>query len=377
MKKISLFVILIGISCGMLSGCGPSLVASIEDITQEKQFENWLDVYQYHSVSVPGLLPYPRVGTIAFDKLFSNTSTAVGLSKNDSFIVTAEVDFLGDCNDLLKIRNKFVKVTESAKKLINAKLYLNSLLYVNDANMVKGIRKITDSNFTKSLITSALDDYNESRTKFYEDHNEAATALNQKGVFVYRWLTNSRVEGRIVGDNVAKARAGMQEQYSGFAIVGGLRTSMLYVGNDLENGVYKTTPWYKFWKWFVDDFKVTTYVMQAECILYITEYDFEGEIKALIEASYSKLKDIPETIQKLDKIEFETTASMVSNLSNMGFFGEPTYSTQLVDWEKQNENQFMEVLKQVKGWRPFFSVQTDLRDLKNLSKQIRKRSTLK
>lgn len=347
----------------MVGGCKERLIYSIEDLNTEKKIGSWFTVYQYRTASIPGLLPFSDMRFVYYDKLFSSPSAAIGLNRDKSFIVTTEVDFKGECGDLIKLRNKLMELKRSAIKVVSDKMYLNSLRYTKTPEN-------KDTQKLENQKEEALKAYKCSRAEFEDKHKEVTKALNQKGVFIYRWTTTSGVQGDLGLGDILTGNFFKEEQYNGFAIVGGLRVSTLYVGKDLVEKWAKQN-WFS--SNFPDDFKVTTYLMQAKYILYISEHEFAAELAGVIKASYSQLKDLPKTIRKLDEIELSTIASSLFNFSNTGFFGEAQYFVNPIYWEQEEIDDFRRSLNKSKGWQPFFSVQTELDDLTRLSGRVRKR----
>jgi len=339
----------------LVGGCGggPSLISSIEDLNAEKKMEGWR-AFQCRSASVPGLLPFSDVGVVYFDKLFRSPSTAIGLSQGDSFILTATIDFNGTDADLKELRGKLIDLNLSAVKVVSDKMYFNSLRYSK-------AEKNEEKQSQQEQIKEALEAYKTSRNDFEAKHKLVVDKLDKKGIFIYRWTTTSGVLSDFKFSDILTANFSRREQYSGFAIVGGLRLSTLYIGQDLASKWKKQKNWVLS-TFNADDFKVTTHLMQAKNILYVSEYELEANLKNKVKASYKQWEDIPEAIKALDTIEFEAIASMVSNLSNIGFLGDAQYEPRPVNWEPTEKT-----IAYSNGWQSFFSVQTQLDELVKIS----------
>lgn len=369
MKLVSFFrsLCVLLLASLIVGGCEERLIYSIEDLNTEKKIGSWFTVYQYRTASIPGLLPFSDMRFVYYDKLFSSPSAAIGINRDKSFIVTTEVDFKGECKDLINLRNKLMELKRSAINVVSDKMYLNSLRYTKTP-------KNKDTQKLESQKEEALKAYKCSRAEFENKHKEVTEALNQKGVFIYRWTTTSGVQGDLGLGDILTGNFFKEEQYNGFAIVGGLRVSTLYVGKDLVEKWLKQDCISSI---FMDDFKVTTYLMRAKCILYISEHELAAELGGIIKASYNQLKDLPETIRKLDEIELQTIASSLFNFSNTGFLGDAEYLVNPVNWEQEEIDYFRVSLNKSKGWQPFFSVQTELDKLVRLSGRVQKRIKIK
>ncbi|HUS72114.1 MAG TPA: hypothetical protein VMY06_03535 [Sedimentisphaerales bacterium] len=317
--------------------------------------EGWR-AFQCRSASVPGLLPFSDVGVVYYDRLFRSPSTAIGLSQGKSFIITTTIGFPGCAADLIALRDKLMELNLSAVKVVSDKMYLNSLRYSQAENN-------EEKQSQQEQISTALEAYKTSRDGFEAKHKEVAEKMKKKGLFIYRWTTTSGVQSDLKLGDILTPNFSKREQYSGFAIVGGLRLSTLYIGKDLACK-WKEQDWIKS-IYNADDFKVTTHLMQAKNILYVSEYELEANLKNVVEASYKQWKNIPDAIKALDTVEFEAIASTLSNLSNIGFLGDAQYEPHPVNWELTEKT----ALTDPNGWQSFFCVQTQLDELVKTSKR--------
>ena len=353
-NKLRILGAVLTCSIFLLSGCCSTggLITSLEDLTTESSKEGRIKVPQYRVISVPGILPFADAGSLQFYKPKRKPSTAIGLSHGNSYIMQSVIE--NECNEkcLSTVRDNLLLLRSVAESLIEHRIDLTRMLATAPTD---GSDTDTIDTYNQA-VTKARSEYAALRRDFDSKHHEVVKSINDNGILIYRWNSNSKGKGSLGLGNILNVSGAKDETYSGFALVSGLRTATLYVGRDLiEN-----------WRMldiesdYSNRFELTTYVMQAKYIIYITEYDLQSMVNAKLKASYSQLANLPETIKDLDKIEINAALSKVANLSNMGVIGKSTRTTRDVDWTKPVG---IVNLSDLNGWQTFYSVESDLTDL--------------
>lgn len=360
----------------VVGGCASTggLVTSLEDLTTESSKEGWVKVPQYRVLSVPGILPFADAGSLQFYKPKRKPSSAVGLSNGNSYIMQSVIKPECCVACLIKIRDGLLDLRAKAEAFVEAKINLTKIAASpapdesaktkialpppNGPETVKGALPLSSGAETTKAdsYAAAKGKFDKAREALDTTHQNVVKSINLNGILIYRWDSTSERKGSLGLGDIFGTSGSKNESYSGFALVSGLRTATLFVGSDIV----------KAWKdlntksIYSNRFEVTTHVMQAKYILYISEYDLQGVINAKLKASYAQLSNLPEAIKDLDRIEIEAALSKVANLSNMGVIGKSVRTKRDVDWTKPAG---ISDFSSLDGWQTFFSVETDLTDL--------------
>lgn len=344
---ITLSLALIFVGCSSTGG----LITSFEDLTTETKKEGAFKLPQYRVISVPGILPFADVGSLQFYMPGRKPSTSIGLSADSSsYVLQSVVNDSCDLQEFIGIRNNLMLLREKAESYVENKINhtkLKSLLLSDKIDPAdKGNHKVLATNAASKIDTvkSELDSL----------YKEVVNSIDKTGIIVYRWSYNSSMEGSFSLGNMLGRK---NEKYNGFALLSGLRIATLIVGKDL---VDKWKPHLNIKSKYANRFELTTFVMQAKYISYVTEYDLLGMATAKLKAS-----DLPKEMKKLNMIEIEAALSKAANLSNMGFLGDMKRTRKKIDWTDQLNKEYLDSLNE-EGWQTFYSVVSDLTDLIDL-----------
>lgn len=352
-------VLLVG---AILSGCSTTggQIASFEDLTTESNKEGWVKIPQYRVISIPSLLPFSDVGGVHFYKAKRKPSSAIGLSNGKSYAI--ETTIISTCDEecLSSVREKILLVKSSAANLIEEKINLTRLRSSQPS------ASATDAEKTafQAALTSATEKYNATRTGLDAKHQDAVKSIKNNGVLVFRWNTNTKKSGSVGLGAILGISGEKDETQSGFGLISGLKFSTLYVGDD----IIKTWGNINEQSRYHNRYEITTYTMQSQYIMYMSEQDLSSSLKENLKASYSQLSNISETIKDLDNIEMQAALSKVSNLSNMGVIGNSKRSVIDVNWSNPN---ILSAPSSHNGWQTIYSVKSDLTDLLEMVKILR------
>jgi hypothetical protein len=338
----------------LLGGCASTggLITSLEDLTTESSKEGLRKIPQYRVISVPGTLPFAEPGTLHFYKSQRKPSSAIGLSHGDSYVMQSVIESECDEKCLSSIRDNLLLLRGKAEALVEDRINLTKVI----ANRPPEGSDASGINTYKQTVEAARSKYSKTRQELDSKHQDVLKSINKNGILTYRWNSSLNKNGSLGLGKIFGVSGSKNETHSGFALVSGLRTATLYVGRDLI----------KAWKQldteskYSNRFELTTHVMQAKYIIYITEYDLQSMVNAKLKASYAQLANLPETIKGLDQIEIDAALSKVANLSNMGVFGKLRRTTRKVDWTQPSG---ILKLEDLDGWLTFYSVESDLTDM--------------
>lgn len=352
--KIHIELIAVLLASTILSGCSTTggQIASFEDLTTESKKEGFVKIPQYRVISIPGLLPFSDIGGVHFYKANRKPSSAIGLSNGKSYSIETTINSTCDENCLSLVRWKILLVKSAAANLIEDKVNLTRLR----SNQPSASSTDSERTAFQTTIISATDKYNTTRTDLDTKYQDAVKSINNNGILVFRWNTNTNISGSIGLGAILGSSWEKDETQSGFGLISGLKISTLYVGDD----ILKTWGNINKQSKYHNRYEITTYTMQAQKIMYMSEQDLSSSLRANLKASYSQLSNISDTIKALDNIEIQAALSKVSNLSNMGVIGNSKRSVIDVNWSNPNS---ISTPSSHDGWQTIYSVKSDLTDV--------------
>jgi len=337
----------------ILSGCSSTggQISSFEDLTTEAKKEGWIKIPQYRVISIPGMLPFSDVGGVHFYIPKRKPSSAIGISVAKSYAIETTINSTCDQNCLTSIKKKILLVKSTAANLIVAKIGITRLL----SSVPKA---------DTSAIMAATSKYDTIRADLDTKHQDAMNEIKNNGVLVFRWNTNTKKSGSLGFGEIFGISGAKDEAQSGFGLISGLKTSTLYLGEDIKDtwGSLNSESNYN------NRIEVTTYAMQAQYIVYMSEYDLSSSLSANLKASYSQLSNLSETIKNLDSIEIYVTLAKVLNLSNIGVIGNSKRIKVDVDWKNPN---LFESPSRLDGWQTIYAVKSDLKNLLEMSENLK------
>ena len=294
-----------------LSGCASTggIITSLEDLSTESVKEGFIKIPQYRVASIPGWLPFSDVGGLYFYKPSRKPASVIGLSPGASFELISEIP--GGCNQecLVKIRDHITTLGTRAQTLVQARVDLSVLKAKQPVN-------VSDEK-NKAIVDDAKDEYKQAQIAFNSSYETLVESIKENGVLIFRWTTDSTRTGSLGLDGLFGVSANENQKRNGFALVSGIRTKTLFVGNELF------CAWKELDKEsrFHNRFEMTTHIMQAKNIMYGNIADVSLYADAKIEASAQQLANLPDTFKALTKIEIAMALSSISNLSNIGVMG--------------------------------------------------------
>lgn len=333
-----------------LAGCTTTggLITSLEDLTTESTAEGFFKIPQERVASIPGWLPFADVGGLYFYKAKRKPAAAIGLSPGDSFELVSEIP--GQCNDdcLLKIRDNITELDIDAQTLVQARVDLSA--------------RQSNAHADAKTVEEAKTNYKKAQDNFNDSYKKVVLAIRKNGVLIYRWATNSSQSEELNAGSFLNTSSKQEQKRNGFALVNGIRTKTLFIGEDMKKEGWKKLDASTR---FANRFLITTYVMQTKNILYGSVADLSTFAHAKVQASYQDLKNAPELF-KLTQIEIEMTLAKISNLSNIGMMGNMSRKTNPVKWD---EGADLRKRFEEDTWLTFYSVESDYTDLLDLLKQ--------
>jgi hypothetical protein len=332
-----------------LSGCASTggIITSLEDLSTESVKVGFIKIPQYRVASIPGWLPFSDVGGLYFYKPSRKPASVIGLSPGHSFELVSKID--SECNQkcLADIRDHITTLGTRAQTLVQTRVDLSVLLAKQPANASDATNQ--------AIVDKANEEYKKAQKDFNESYETVVKSIQSSGVLIYRWAIDSTQSGSLGLDSLLGASVKENQKYNGYALVSGIRTKTLFVGDDLLGAWEQLNKKSRF----NNRFELTTHIMQAKYIMYGNISDVSMYAQAKIDASYQQLANSADTIKALTNIEISMALSKVANLSNIGVMGKMTRTAPLIKWDEDALRKRLSA----DDWLTFYSVESDFTDL--------------
>jgi hypothetical protein len=136
-----------------------------------------------------------------------------------------------------------------------------------------------------------------------------------EGVIVANWSAeiDQRRRGQVGG--IASGQDTLDKNQQGFAVLSGLRISMLHCGADFKAMYFKLKPEESR---LVTLSRVATYLLQTQRMEYVARLDLSREISRSLELSADQIADPSRILTDIDKVRLESYYKIVQNLGNSG-----------------------------------------------------------
>ncbi len=390
-----LFVLLGTLPLGACGSTSKSLVTTIDDLASDTDREGRYRAAQNRIVSLTGTLSPFRPGQVYRYKPSRAVSTMFGLTNGNSY------------NEVLTIlpshtstRDTPTEIVVEVKKKLRAAQLAGTAFVSAKIRSAEAERKLEElekdaERTTRAALVSKLEDANAeletARRQLTEKTTLASESVNQPGVVVFRWATESKRNLSLASLLGFKSR--QETASSGYTVAVGWRESTLVVGSDIHKLSVADN---KNWEWFVlawgwlpwigqwtpDKYRqVTTRTIQSQAIAYLQDVSIAKSLEANLEASIEDLGSASKALDAADSIEIQAALSQVKSLTTEGVFGRATRSTEAVHFgpaplnpeEKEvgaedQELQRTEEGKECSDWLTLLSVEVDLQDLQEMFK---------
>jgi hypothetical protein len=308
-------------------------MTSLEDLTSATQRQGFSEVNQNRIISISGLLPQSSVASTYHYKDSRSPSTAFGITNTPSYLLESRIDG-PELADLIEIRKQVIEARAAASRAIASRLAI--------AGARARLREESERNEPSATLMTALADeeraaraeYTSARDSFDTELNEAIEAVNVPGVLVMRWQTSDSSSGDFSLDSMLGFSRSHDLATSGFAILGGLRLTTLFVGPEVANldpGSDRRWDWglHYYFSGLVpcflgrtyDNVRLTTHILQAQNVLYLQDAEIEEKARFALDAGAAQLADLSETVRNVERIEFEYIVERLNSLSNLGVIG--------------------------------------------------------
>ncbi len=141
------------------------------------------------------------------------------------------------------------------------------------------------------------------------------------GIIVTQWAVSAEAGGSVEAGDVAGLTGRHSKSRSGYLVLGGLRTSMLFFGRDFQaflknmgDADYRTFRKYGM---------LTTYLLQCRHVAYTAGLDIQNLVSAYLTLD---AKNLGGSFSSIDKIKLAAYAATATSLGNSGNLGDVTWS---------------------------------------------------
>jgi hypothetical protein len=327
------------------------MVTSLDDLTAAVDQQGFLSLQQQRVLSLSGLVPSGDVGTMYRYRGDRSPFTAIGISglaptapgageppcerARASYVVRRQIDWQGTEQELLELRRKLVEVRFKAAELIRTRLERSVAAGANPPDTAR-VGDLTAS------VKSSQDSFDSA-------WKEVVEAVKRPGLMIIRTdqTRSDSLAGKI--GSVLGFGANRDQEVGGFAILAGLRTTFLFLGDDLKCS-YWPQPLSEDWNLigtrfpFVLDFQlpfigqcnfediqIVTTKFEAERVLYVRDQLTEAKLQASLKASVDQLKNAKKALNEVDEVAIEAVLRSVESLGNVGVLGAVKESIEPLD----------------------------------------------
>ena len=363
--------------CSVFASCAStSLVNSIDDLTAQVDQQGFLSLQQQRILSLSGLMPMGNPGTIYRYKGSRSPFTSIGIGGEESYYVQRTIESKASQDELLELRNDLVDVRVAASDIIRIRL--------------ERLQARAQDPPDKSRISTLDSSLDVAEEKFDKAWKAVVEDVKHPGMFILRTdrTTSTDLATRI--GSILGLNSKGESSTGGFAVVSGLRTSFLFLGNDLKdwpqqpkqdwNLIGTSFPFilgtrYPFQDALLpfpilgqcnyEDLHIVTSKLEAQHVLYLRDAASERRVQANFEASVEQLRNLEKTIREIDGIAIDAVLARVESLGNVGITG-TAEEKRIPLYDDVTKFEFIPASTPEK-WQTIYQVLSDYDDIRTLS----------
>ena len=334
--RATLAAFLLGLGLALLlAGCQPaSTITTLHGMTTESnalgpRFSRVFWGTQWESVSLLGLLPARQPGALHCYNPRHGPNAAIGVSQGPSYILTRTVGGDVTLEEVLALRNALLLTQDKALDATRARLEaLRTALTARGAAETTtgeptGEESQRETTAAQSAQDSALAEQaaqgaRRADRQLDEAERDVRTALRRSGLLVVRWsMTRESEHGASVGE-AASVSGGSGATRSGLAVLGGIRVSRLYLGDDILDQWSGVRNIGAFTHWP----QVTTLLIQARHVAFLSDVGMERVFRAELEVDARDAALAATDWKALASLDLAAYRARVENLGGMGLLGD-------------------------------------------------------
>lgn len=197
-----------------------------------------------------------------------------------------------------------------------------------EANIAKVSENDSQSTDKKAGTGSTdLKSTQKDRDRIEDKLNRRRNQLNaflatHRGIVIARWKTKSDSDNSLTAGDLVQASGKTSKTVDGFVVMAGIRVSMLAIGDDFQQLCATMSENSK------EMFKmsaITTYVLQAESVAYVTAQDMSAQFQLAAKISKDALENPTATTLGLQSIKIQMAIDKWSSLGNSATIGPLTW----------------------------------------------------
>jgi hypothetical protein len=357
-----------GLLVCVCAGCSnkPPISTTLTDLIAESNDYNVDPFIDFHeNVSINGLLLQPQPGAHWYTARPGMLDQLRGRKRSSPAFAIGISSRLGEPTFYLsgKTSDVDIKVVNSVKKSIET-IQARTAEAVTLTADLAAARAALKANATDKQLSAdkaaAQKKELEERIKQFEDAKkevdkkltgELETYRNaiadNPGLVVARW-TVRKSSATSAKTSVFDASHSSSDTTSGYLVLGGMRVSALYFGDDLRTYVSILLPSEE--KLF-DALGITTYLIQTKALAYTNALDLQQALSASLSAKLSSLGDINDLLTDMDKLTISTYFATAMNLDNTGSLSGATWTVRrrpMVEYSEAKGDDLLELQERYK-----------------------------
>ncbi|WP_035250928.1 hypothetical protein [Desulfocurvus vexinensis] len=306
----------------LLAACQPaSTITTLHGVTTESnalgpRFSRVFWGTQWESVSLLGLLPARQPGALHCYNPRHGPNAAIGVSQGQSYILTRTVGDDVTLEEVLALRDALLQAQDSALDAARARLgALRTALTARGAAQADGA---SPQAAPGALAEQATQGARKADRQLDQAERDVRMALRRPGLLVVRWsMARESEHGASVGE-AASVSGGSGATRSGLAVLGGIRVSRLYLGDDILGQWSGVRNIGAFTHWP----QVTTLLIQARHVAFLSDVGMERVFRAELEIDARDAALAATDWKALASLELAAYRARVENLGGMGLLGD-------------------------------------------------------
>lgn len=317
------------------AGCSskPPISTTLTDLIAESNDYNVDPMVDFHeNVSINGLLLQPQVGSHwytarpgFFDRLWgkqrSSPAFAIGISarlEEPTFCLSGETPEVA-ITEVNKVKKSIEAIQARTVEATRITVELAAARAALQANTLDTLRDVVGREARKAELDAKVNSLTAEKAEVDKKLNTEletfrTTVASNPGLIVARW-TVKNTSGASAKTGIFDTSASSSDTTSGYVILGGVRVSSLYFGDDLRTYVRTAL---KEDAVFFDKLGITTYMIQTKALAYTNALDLQRALAGSLTVKVSSLSHIKDLLTDMDKVTIAGYAATAMNLDNTG-----------------------------------------------------------
>jgi hypothetical protein len=327
---------LVGVLSACLAGCfapetNRPISTSLEDLLAEGRHLKG-PVLEHHEVfSIAGLLPVPNVGAFYHYPPHQRfpywgrpipPGALIGLSRHTTFRIVGETANVPTADQVKAAADSLNTLREEVRQAIS----LEVQAAVARAQFARHQDPSQRMRLRERISTLEAESREQSQA-VASARRAADSAVSAEGLLIADWATERRSRTSVKAGPLGELSRKGERTHSGFIVLGGLRVSLLHIGDDVKDIFFQLQREERLAFRFAG---FTTYLLQAKHVRYSTALDIEAEVEAYLQFRPEGL-GIDDVIREIDKIKLRGFFATAGAFSNRGSIGDLTWTSERIN----------------------------------------------